>query len=450
MKKDRKNAGSKTLLDKSKQINVNMPDYMPEFKPGYGKGKTAAIICMTKYISLSSKLIATKTYEALKNFLIEVYEYDNVFFASTFQGRTTTEFKFFEGCMRQIEEPGCLDDADDIFQVQATLNQFLGYIYSDFFYNVLRVNEWYKKHGDGHYFIIQDDPAIHYLNPFIVFNRRMFEYKTLGHIVPDEIFDEYCQVWPNVEKCIQNCIIAHCGTSYINFLSQLSPKNELTPKFVKKWCSFPLFTYQAMTDNIANKLKSYSYSQKEYDSEYHGYNRGAKRMEKIEDFYTALPNKSLVITSSRNLFRSHDKFDRVQSLFYDDLIPYIGQKAKSTFVIADEITFNDFISPRFFDAMLSDVIAFVYEPYDKNHVYIDDEELKNFMYVATPEDFAEKVNKISNDEQYYKHIKFLQRKAVYNKYKQYCNAESKKIFEEWLKNPDEETKPLFGTPTALF
>ena len=165
MKKDRKNAGSKTLLDKSKQIHVNMPDYMPEFKPGYGKGKTAAIICMTKYISLSSKLITTNTYEALKNFLIEVYEYDNVFFASTFQGRTTTEFKFFEGCRRQIEEPGCLDDADDIFQVQATLNQFLGYIYSDFFYNVLRVNEWYNKHGDGHYFIIQDDPAIHYLNP---------------------------------------------------------------------------------------------------------------------------------------------------------------------------------------------------------------------------------------------------------------------------------------------
>ena len=30
------------------------------------------------------------------------------------------------------------------------------------------------------------------------------------------------------------------------------------------------------------------------------------------------------------------------------------------------------------------------------------------------------------------------------------NAESKKIFEEWLKNPDEETKPLFATPTALF
>ena len=59
MKKDRKNAGSKTLLDKSKQIHVNMPDYMPEFKPGYGKRKTAAIICMTKYISLSSKLIAT-------------------------------------------------------------------------------------------------------------------------------------------------------------------------------------------------------------------------------------------------------------------------------------------------------------------------------------------------------------------------------------------------------
>lgn len=450
MKKERKNEGSKTLLDKTKKIVVNMPDFMPEFKQGYGKGKTAAIICMTKYISLSSKLISTKTYEALKNFLIEYYGYEKVFFASTFQGRTTTEYEFFKGAMRQIETPHCLDDADDIFQVQATLNQFLGYIYSDFYYNVLRVNEWYKIHGDGHYFIIQDDPEIHYLNPFIVFNRRMFEYKTLGHIVPEEIFEEYCKVWPNVEKCIEGCIIAHCGNSYISYLSQLSPKNELTPKFVKKWCKFPLFTYQAMTDNVENKLKSYNYNNKRYDSEYHGYNRGSKRMAIIENFYTALDNKSLLITSSRNLFRDHNKFDRVQSLFYDEMIPYIGQNAKSTFVTADEITFNDFISPRFFDAMLSDVIAFVYEPYDKDHKYIDDEELKNFMYVATPEDFAQKVSKIANDEVYYKHIKFLQRKAIYDKYKEFCNDKTRKIFENWLKQPQQIAKPLFGTTTALF
>ena len=84
MQKVRKNVGSKTLMDKTKEIKVNIPDFMPEFKPGYGKGKTAAIICMTKYISLSSKLISTKTYEALKNFLIEVYGYEKVFFALTF------------------------------------------------------------------------------------------------------------------------------------------------------------------------------------------------------------------------------------------------------------------------------------------------------------------------------------------------------------------------------
>lgn len=57
MKRERKNAGSSTLMDKSGNIIVNMPEFMSEFKPGYGKGKTAAIICMTKYISLSSKLI---------------------------------------------------------------------------------------------------------------------------------------------------------------------------------------------------------------------------------------------------------------------------------------------------------------------------------------------------------------------------------------------------------
>lgn len=421
-----------------------------ELVPGSGKGKTAVIICFTKYISLSSKLISTKTYEALKNFLLEVYQYDKVDFSSTFQYRSNTDFEFFKGCMIPSMTPHCLDEYDDIFHVQAAMNMFMGYIYDDYFYNVLRINEWYQKHGDGHYFVIQDDPAISYIDPFPVLNRRTFEYKTLGHEVPEEVFQEYIKVWPNVQKCLHECIVAHCGTSYPTFLSKLSPNNVMTPKFVSKWCQFPLFTYQAMTDNISNKLHNYDYSSKKYDSEYHGYNRGVKRMELIENFYAALPNKSLVITSSRNLFPHHDKFDRVQSLFYDDLIPYIGQNAKSTFVIADEVTFNDFISPRFFDAMLSDVIGFVYEPYDKDHKYIDDEELKNFMYVSTPEDFADKVKRISEDEGYYKHIKYLQRKAVYDKYKNYCNAETLSIFESWLKEPEKLSKPKFGTSNALF
>lgn len=435
---------------KETELQVNIPEFYDGLKPGSGKGKTAAIICMTKYISLSSKLISTKTYETLKNFLLEYYKYDKVYFASTFQGRTNTDYEFFKGCMKQIETPNCLDDADDIFQIQAALNMFMGYIYDDFFYNVLRIAEWYRKPSKGHYFIIQDDPEIHYLDPFPVFNRRMFEYKTLGHEVPEEIFEQYKKEWETARDCIHDCVIAHCGTSYVDYLTKLSPKNELTPKFVKLWCRFPLFTYQAMTDNIANKLKSYSYLGKKYDSEYHGYNRGAKRMELIEKFYTALPNKSLCITSSKNLFRAHDRFDRVSSLFYDELIPYIGQNAKSTFVIADKITFNDFISPRFFDAMLSDVIAFVYEPYDEFHKYIDDEELKEFIYVSTPEQYAERVAKISNDQAYYDHIKFLQRKAIYEKYKDFCNAKSRKIFEDWLANPQALSKPLFGTPTPLF
>lgn len=438
-----------------KKFKESYNDFVPisEFNglyPGSGKGKTAVIICFTKYISLSSKLISTKTYEALKNFLLDVYQYDKVDFSSTFQYRTNTDYEFFKGCMVPSMTPHCLDGYDDIFHVQAAMNMFLGYIYDDYFYNVLRINEWYEKHDDGHYFVIQDDPAISYIDPFPVLNRRTFEYKTLGHEVPEDVFQEYVKVWPNVQKCIHNCVVAHCGTSYPTFLSKLSPKNAMTPKFVSKWCQFPLFTYQAMTDNISNKLKNYDYKSKKYDAEYHGYNRGAKRMELIENFYAVLPNKSLVITSSRNLFPHHDKFDRVQSLFYDDLIPYIGQNAKSTFVIADEVTFNDFISPRFFDAMLSDVIAFVYEPYDKDHKYIDDDELKEFMYVSTPEDFANKVTKISNDEKLYKHIKFLQRKAVYTKYKKYCNQYTLKIFEDWIKDPEEISKPSFGTTTALF
>ena len=421
--------------------------------PGFGKGKTAAVICMTKYISLSSKLISTKTYEIIKRYLIEILQYDKVFFASTFQGKTETHYEFFKDSTKRIEEEGCLDEADDIFQVQAALNMFLGWIYDDFYWNCLRVDEWYNKHKDNpdsHYFVIQDDPCIHFIDPFPVFTRRQFEYHTLGYKVPDWCYEKYKQIWPNVQECLHNCVVANCGSSYPNLLRKLSNTNELTPKFVKRWCEFPIFTFQAMNDIVDVKLKTYDYDKKEYDSEYHGYNRGAKRMELIDNFYSALPNKSLCITSSRNMFKNKDNYDMTKSLFYDDMIQYIGQKAKSTFIVADECTFNDFISPRFFDGMLSDVIAFVYGPYDKDRKYIDNEELKSFMYVDTPEEFAERVSKISNDKEYYQHIKYLQRKAVYEKYGHFCNKKSKKIFEDWLSNPDNIEPAHFGSPLALF
>ena len=78
-----------------KKFEESYNEFVPieEFKelvPGSGKGKTAVIICFTKYISLSSKLISTKTYESIKNFLLEVYQYDKVVFSSTFQYRSNS------------------------------------------------------------------------------------------------------------------------------------------------------------------------------------------------------------------------------------------------------------------------------------------------------------------------------------------------------------------------
>ena len=54
------------------------------------------------------------------------------------------------------------------------------------------------------------------------------------------------------------------------------------------------------------------------------------------------------------------------------------------------------------------------------------------MYVDTPEEFAEKVNKVATDENYYRHIKYLQRKSIYDNFKQYMNENSKRIFREKL------------------
>lgn len=433
-----------------KEINEHINSMQKiDLCPGYGTGKVAAVICLTKYISLSSKLASTKTYEIIKRYLKEVLDYKDVFFASTFMKKQVMKYDFFKGSIRYIQNEGCLDDADDIFQVQASLNMFGGYIFDDFYYNCLRIDEWYRKHGDGHYFVIQDDPYIHRIDPFPNLIQRQFEYGTVKYTVSDDIISKYKDVWQNVQQCIRNAVVANCGSSYPNFLRKLSHNDKRTPLYIKAWCEFPIYTFQAMNDNVSEKLKSYEFTGKKYMTEYHGYCREAPRMAVIDSFYSAVPAKTLCITTSARMFRNMENYDVVKGMYYNNLIPFIGKNAKATFVTADSKTFNDFISPRFFDAMLSDVIAFIYLPYDEERKYINDSELKDFMYVSRPEEFADKVLKVSNDESFFRHVKYLQRKAVYEKYCGFCNEESRMLFERWLQDPFNNDLPYAGS-AALF
>jgi hypothetical protein len=82
--------------------------------------------------------------------------------------------------------------------------------------------------------------------------------------------------------------------------------------------------------------------------------------------------------------------------------------------------------------MLSDIVAFVDLRYDPEKKLTDNEELKEFMYVSTPEEFSKKVDKIANDKQYFRHIVKLQRKSIFDNFGEFIEENNKEKYFKFI------------------
>ena len=117
---------------------------------------------------------------------------------------------------------------------------------------------------------------------------------------------------------------------------------------------------------------------------------------------------------------------------YYDLWQYVASNSKSAFITHEENILGNQISPRYFDCMLADIIAFVDIRYDPEKKLTEDDVLKDFMYVSSPEEFSKKVDMIANDEQLYKDIKYRQRKSIFNHFREYINDENVEKYKKLL------------------
>lgn len=81
---------------------------------------------------------------------------------------------------------------------------------------------------------------------------------------------------------------------------------------------------------------------------------------------------------------------------------------------------------------MGDTICFLDPNFDDDFNLVDNEELREFMYVNSPREFSEKVDKIANDGEFYKHIKYLQRLEIWNKFNDYIEEENKQIWKNKL------------------
>lgn len=425
---------------------------------GSGKGKTAAIIRIVNPMSFTHIGIKNVCVKIYKDYLEQYIGYDKVYIVSTSEKESKVNEEYFDknSIIFGINKINILNDfnIDDIFCCQHALVVFGGVLKEYYFSMCNRLVEWYKVHGNGHYYTIQDDPDFITINPARFIERRLFvdeNHKPKPYNYnkehPDvKLYAEYKNT-NLLNECFDNSIIAHCGENYNTYFERRTKMkfgydNIVTkPKF---WCKFNVYNWQGVNCNLDEKFKDYSLDRK-YQSEYHGYVKtDTERIKTTLEFYNSLDGPVKIIEGKNPFSANFKNADKVKEIAYNDLFRELCKDSYSSFIIANSSTFGDFISPRYFDIMLSDIIAFVYTPYDAKKEYTDDEFLKEFMYVDTPDEFKKKVNEIVSNEKLFCKVKYLQRKSIYDKFKNYMTDDAKKKFEEYLSNNKDYDKILRG------
>lgn len=423
-------------------------EYLHNLTKGSGKGKVGAIIGITSPISFTKMGIKNAGMKTYKDYLEQYVGYDKVYIISSSieAKKINTDYFDEDTIVFGIDTPNLFNDLkiDDIFCKQHVLI-FFGGVLGDFYFSICnRLVEWYREHGDGHYYTIQDDPDFITINPAIMVEARLYKSEdqkpkpyNYDRFTKDAILYTEYQNTGLLHQCFNNTIVAHCGNDYPRFYEARNKIKFGSPNIVtepKYWCKFNVYNWQGVNCNLEDKFKNYDLPRK-YQSEYHGYIKHDEfRVLKTLAFYNELNGPIKVIEAKGHFSDEFLHCDKFKEIEYNKLFEEICKDSYTSFIIANPATFDDFISPRYFDLMLADIIPFVYYEYDSKKAYTNDEKLKELMYVTTPEDFKNKVESVISNPNYFRHIKYLQRKSIYDMFNDYMTDASKKFFENYLEN----------------
>ena len=247
----------------------------------------------------------------------------------------------------------------------------------------------------------------------------------------DDINRLSTEIWPNI-------IIAFAGINYELFC-EVWHNSHKTKTLINtlntdcRWVPLDLFTYYAVTELPELKLVDYDKSEVKYDLVYYGNNRHTERDKIIQKIYSD-PTLNNIMFGYKMDWPNCFYHDYVA---HDVLFEALCKNAWGTVILGDITHNNNIMTPRFFESMMLDLVGFVYEAYDKDKNFIMNDELREFVYFSDPNELYEKLAKIKNDKDFYKHIINLQRKEIMDRlgtdYKQFIN---KKIEVIEMKKPE--------------
>ena len=168
-----------------------------------------------------------------------------------------------------------------------------------------------------------------------------------------------------------------------------------------------IFEYAA-TD-IIQKYEIKDSETKEWDCCYYGDNRGTYRNNRLKNYLDNDAIKSMTIGLDTNL-QNNTHFDKVKHSKLGEMV----NRSLSSLVIGDEEHENQLTTFRFYENIIFNTVSFIDIRYDKEKNLFKSQELKDFNYITSYMELADKIQQLKTDNNFRKHILELQKKDIFN------------------------------------
>ena len=379
------------------------------------QNRKVAITCFGGRISLDADNVRTIDFIYLRDILQNIYG-RTVDFVSR-PTKKEKELSYY----KDIDNVD-LNDYDEVFIYNSQYQPFGGIFSSEAIETFEKLTD-YK--GDMWYYLA--DPKMPFTDFSLYLKSRLVDGKIntsdeCGYRKYDEeYFDNWSKnVYPKIK-------IAYSGSNYnvyynlyMNKLTHNNTKepnalNVLNPNY--EWAFIPLFEYYSVNEDLEAKLHNVNYSKKSYDLIYFGNNRQTERNKIIKSLYNRKGYNNYVLGFDPEWDLC--KYSYSGYVSHEEMFNIIPFKAYATVILGDTLHNDNIRTARFFESMLLDIVAFIWHEYDPTKRFVENQELKDFIYVKTPEELERKVNKIKNDEQFYHHIVELERQDILNQFNKY-------------------------------
>lgn len=228
--------------------------------------------------------------------------------------------------------------------------------------------------------------------------------KTLKKVTQKDIDDFTKNVYEKTK-------VAFCGLDYKKYYDGYNPDKRVDSRkiFDTDWAYFGQHEYYATREFLDLKLQTPNKSEDAFDFVYCG-NHRASRDNVLNEIVAHKDLKCAIVG-----YGDYISGDNVTSFTYmphEEMFKFINSNAYATIVMGDNLHNNNIITPRFYESMLLNVVAFIWHKYDVDKKFVKNEELKNFIYVDSIDEFHDKLLKIKNDKDLFNKLVALERKEV--------------------------------------